>query len=110
MGNDLINFIKMQIEAGNYETSYHAEEEREEEDISLIDIKNVIMSGAVIEDYPNDPRGESCLICGLSLDDRPIHIVCGYREGVPVRIITTYRPQPPRWVTPIRRGRKNEPA
>ena len=104
-----LKFIKRQLENGHYETTHHAEKEREEEDISLKDIKNAIMNGEVIEDYPNDPRGKSCLICGLSLDGRPIHVVCGYKEGMPVRIITTYRPQPPKWITPIRRAERNEP-
>jgi hypothetical protein len=105
---EILEYINKQFKNGNYETTHHAEKEREEEGISLKDIKNAIIKGQIIEEYPNDPRGKSCLINGLSLDDQPIHVVCGYEKGFPIRIITTYRPQKPKWVSPTVRARKNE--
>ncbi len=108
MEEKTLTFIKKQVESGNYETTHHAEKEREEESISLIDIKNAIINGQIIENYPNDPRGKSCLINGKSMDDKPIHAVCGYEEDKPIRIITTYRPQKPKWVSPTKRVGKNE--
>lgn len=45
----------------------------------------------VIEDYPKDKRGPSCLILGWTAQQRPIHACVGYKGSKPL-IITTYRP------------------
>ncbi len=60
-----IGTIQEQVHQGDYEISYHAEKERYAEDISLIDIETAILNGEVLEDYPDDPRGESCLILAM---------------------------------------------
>lgn len=67
-----IKEIKGKIKFGEYEISYHAEKERYAEDITIPDIEAVILNGELLEDYPEDPRGPSCLILGYS-QDRPIH-------------------------------------
>jgi hypothetical protein len=51
----------------------------------------------VIEDYPEDPRGHSCLILGLGYNDRPIHIVCAPKEDY-LAVITAYVPDPSEWL------------
>lgn len=48
--------------------------------ISSKEVRKVITTGEVIEDYPDDPRGHSCLIFGKGLEDRPIHVVCAPKE------------------------------
>jgi len=92
-----IRDIREKITAGEYEISYHAEKERYAEDISISDIESAISNGEILEDYPDAPRGPSCLILGHS-QDRPIHIVCGHTPIKWVRIITVYLPKPPKWV------------
>ena len=69
-----IQTIQEQVRQGEYEISFHAEKERCAEDISLSDIETTILNGEILEDYPNDPRGESCLILGHT-EGRPIHVV-----------------------------------
>ncbi|OHB63156.1 MAG: hypothetical protein A2Y76_15370 [Planctomycetes bacterium RBG_13_60_9] len=69
---------------------------RPERMISRHDVRNVVENGEVIEDYPNDARGHSCLILGFGLDRRPIHVVCAPR-GDYVAIITAYLPNPDEW-------------
>ena len=44
--------------------------------ITTREVRDVLTTGIVIEDYPNDPRGASCLILGLGDKRRPIHVVC----------------------------------
>lgn len=100
---NIIN-IREKIRAQEYEISYHAEKERYAEDISMEDIETAISNGDIIEDYPDDPRGPSCLILGHS-QDRPIHIVCGYTSIKWIRIITVYLPKPPKWVDERTRGK-----
>jgi hypothetical protein len=69
-----IDDIRRGVRRKEYEISLHAEKERYAEDITIPDIEAVIDRGEVLEYYPNDPRGESCLILGYS-KNRPIHIV-----------------------------------
>lgn len=54
-------------------------------------------TATVIEPYPNDPRGKSCLIWGTIANGRIGHIVCGYPPNS--LVITTYWPDsdPQRW-------------
>ncbi len=44
--------------------------------ISSAEVRAVIDCGEVIEDYPDDPRGHSCLMFGTGIEGRPIHVVC----------------------------------
>jgi hypothetical protein len=92
-----IREIREKFASGEYETSFHAEKERYAEDIKISDIENVISNCEIIEDYPDDPRGPSCLILGYS-GGRPIHIVCGFTLIKWLRIITVYTPKLPKWI------------
>ncbi|MEW6079094.1 MAG: DUF4258 domain-containing protein [Thermodesulfobacteriota bacterium] len=62
--------------------------------ISTKDIRNVIDNGKVIEEYPEDPRGHSCLLCYTG--DRPIHVVCSPKEDY-LAVITAYIPDDNEW-------------
>jgi len=46
--------------------SVRAQQERLEEDLDATDIQEAITGGEILEEYPNDPRGESCLILGYA--------------------------------------------
>lgn len=91
-----LQLIQQKIKLEQYEISYHAEKERYEEDITLADIETAIHSGEILEDYPDDPRGSSCLMLGYS-QGRAIHLVCGYTTTGWIRIITVYLPKMPKW-------------
>jgi hypothetical protein len=64
--------------------------------ISTLEVHNVLFSGEIIEDYPEDPRGHSCLILGFGERNRPVHVVCAPKEEY-LAIITTYLPDPEKW-------------
>lgn len=97
--------ILEKIGRDEYEISLHAEKERYAEDIMISDLENAIISGEILEDYPDDPRGASCLILGYSRD-KPVHIVCGETKTGWMRIITVYLPKPPKWIDERTRGGK----
>lgn len=59
-----INSIKDKIKTGAYDLSEHAHKERQEEQITISEIEQTIAEGGILEQYPNDPRGESCLVVG----------------------------------------------
>jgi hypothetical protein len=63
--------------------------------ISTADIRSVIKEGEIIEDYPDDVRGHSCLILGLALG-RPLHVVCSPKDDY-LAIITAYLPSDQEW-------------
>ena len=63
----------------------------EEEMISKDEVRHVIFKGEIIEDYPDDKRGHSCLIFTMTPKMRPVHVVCSPKEDY-LGIITTYVP------------------
>ncbi len=64
--------------------------------ITRLDIRAVIFEGEVIEDYPEDQRGHSCLLLGFDAADRAIHVVCTPKNEY-LAIITTYLPDVDEW-------------
>ena len=102
MGSAFFGWIQERVRAGRYVISKHAELERSEENIDVIEIEKGVASGLLLEDYPADPRGHSCLIAGFS-GGRWIHLVCGQKNDWAI-IITVYVPLAPYWRTPIHRG------
>lgn len=60
------------------------------------DVRNVVEKGELIEDYPEDVRGHSCLLMGFSADGLPIHVVCSPKEDY-LAIITAYIPSSKEW-------------
>ncbi|MCD4692468.1 MAG: DUF4258 domain-containing protein [Calditrichales bacterium] len=63
--------------------------------ISVKEVEFKISAGEIIEDYPEDKRGHSCLIDGL-INLRPVHIVCAPKDDY-LAIITAYLPDSERW-------------
>jgi len=63
--------------------------------ISVTEVERVILNGEVIEEYPDDPRGRSCLMMHLS-GDRCIHVVCAPKSDY-LAIITVYLPDVELW-------------
>jgi len=85
----MINNIRSRVKAGNYRLTIHAFERCVERNISPEEIKDVILSGEAIEDYPKDKYGPSCLIFGITNEERILHVQCSID---PVWIITAYDP------------------
>ena len=100
--------IKRAIFSGEYEISFHADKERRAEEIETDDIKEAIKNGEILEDYPNDSRGPSCLVLGYTKDNRAVHIVCALLPTDIIRIITVYIPSLPKWVDPKTRRKKEK--
>jgi hypothetical protein len=56
----------------------------------------VVKHGEIIEDYPEDVRGHSCLMLGYGDGNRAIHVVCSPKEEY-LAIITAYLPDEDEW-------------
>ena len=73
--------------------------------ISTLEVRKVILEGEIIEDYPEDARGHSCLILGYGDADRAIHIVCTPKDEY-LAIITAYVPNEGQWDDDFKSRRK----
>ena len=64
--------------------------------IRRAEVRRVIAEGELIEDYPEDARGHSCLLLGFGNEGRPIHVVCSAKEDY-LAVITAYLPDEEEW-------------
>jgi len=68
----------------------------EDELITTDEVKNTVLSGEIIEDYPEDKRGHSCLMLGSPDTGRNVHVVCAPKDEY-LAIITAYIPSLEKW-------------
>ena len=73
-----ISSIRKAVLREQYEISHHAEQERRNDNLFIEDMEAAILDGEIIESYPDDPRGPSCLVFGHSNTGRPVHVVVGF--------------------------------
>lgn len=102
---DIVKWIIDRIKEGEYQAKLHAIERMNERGIMPDDIKTALIDCRLVENYPDDKRGHSCLVWGKARDGRDLHIVCGISENY-LWIITIYEPDKEEWETPERRKRK----
>jgi hypothetical protein len=69
-----------------------------EELITPDEVRSAIFEGEIIEDYPEDARGHSCLMLGYGTEGRPIHVVCSPKDEY-LAIVTVYLPDERRWAS-----------
>jgi len=78
-----------------------------ERGISSDDIKAILGSFIIVEEYYDDKPFPSCLILGIK-NDRPIHAVVSYdSEFDVIFIITVYEPAVELWENEFKIRRKN---
>ena len=92
-----IERIREKVKVGKYIISFTHTEKMRLRKIEAQDMEEAIYKGTIIEPYPDDPRGASCLILGLTNKGRPLHIVCGRLEDDEILIITAYEPDAEEW-------------
>lgn len=90
--------IRRQLAAGEFEFTRHAFKRSVERNISESEIREIASSAEMIEDYPDDKYSPSCLLLGLTEEDRPLHIQVSFADTEKVRIITLYEPDTEEWV------------
>ena len=95
----LLDSIRDKIARRQYEFSKHAVDQTIVRDISVSELEQAISSQSeVIEDYPEDKYGPSCLILGFTSAGRPLHVQCSHPERPLIKIITVYEPDPELWI------------
>lgn len=96
MGELRIERLKELCAAGQIIWTEHTMKRIMERRISRADVKACIMSGEIIEQYPDDYPYPSCLVFGFAVEGRIIHVVAGEGDGS-LWIITAYWPDPLKW-------------
>ena len=48
--------------------------------IAPAEVKKTVLEGVIIEEYPEDVRGHSCLMLEFCDGGRPVHVVCAPKE------------------------------
>lgn len=95
----LVDDIRAKIGRREYEFSRHAVDQSVVRDISVAEVEEAVCGESeVIEDYPDDKYGPSCLILGFTNAGRALHVQCSYPSRPLIKIITLYEPDPGRWV------------
>jgi len=90
--------IRSKIRRRQYEFSKHAVDQTLLRDIAVRELEEAIANRSeIIEDYPDDKYGPSCLILGFTEAGRPLHVQCSYPRRPLVKIITVYQPDPDQW-------------
>lgn len=89
--------IKDKLARGEYELTLHALNRVVDRNISEAEIRKAGESAELIEDYPTDKYGPTCLLLGWSSGKRPLHIHVSKSENLMIKIITLYEPSGEEW-------------
>ena len=94
----LIEETRAKFARDEFEFSKHATDQSILREIRVQEIREAMHNGEIIEDYPDDKYGPSCLILGFTLRRRPIHLQCSYPSRPILKVVTVYEPDPTEWV------------
>jgi len=104
----MIEEIRNKIVQNQFEFSQHALNQSIVRHIGVQELREAMANGQIIEDYPDDKYGPSCLILGFTVAARPLHVQCSYPSRPLVKIITLYEPNPELWINFKVRRTQNE--
>ena len=94
---ELLEEIRAKFARDEFEFSKHATDQSILREISVSEIREAITKAEIIEDYPDDKYGPSCLLLGFTLANRPIHLQCSYPSRPIIKVVTVYEPDPAEW-------------
>ena len=90
--------IRQRIDQGQFEFSLHASNQSIARQIPVSEIREMILSAALIEDYPNDKYGPTVLLLGFTKAGRPLHLHLSTPARPVLKLITLYQPNPALWI------------
>jgi hypothetical protein len=88
--------IHNRIRQGKYSFSDHSVKRMIKRNVTRQEVESTILTGEIIEKYPDDKYSPSCLIYGKTENGRDLHV----QVSLPplVVIITVYEPDQEEWV------------
>jgi hypothetical protein len=93
----MIDELRRKFTLGQVEYSLHAVWQMVARNITPEEVGESLLAGEVIEDYPDDKYGPSCLLFGHTTNQRALHVKCTYPSRPLVKVITAYEPDPAEW-------------
>jgi hypothetical protein len=93
----MLKQLRSKIAANQFELTRHALDQSIIRQITIQELREAVADGEIIEDYPEDKYGPSCLLFGTTKSGRPLHVQCSYPERERVKVITLYQPDPEQW-------------
>jgi len=94
----LIDEIRSKAGRERFEFSKHAADQMISRHVQVREVRQAFASSQIIEDYPEDKYGPSCLLLGFTAAGRPLHIQCSYPSRQVMKVVTLYEPDPGLWI------------
>lgn len=91
-----IDVLRQLNTANHYMITEHARIRLFERNITIDDVICCVENGKIIEQYENDKPFPSCLILGVELKEKYIHVVVSCNEDY-IYLITAYYPDEQHW-------------
>jgi len=91
-----IKEIQNRIRQRKYRFSDHSVKRMIKRNVTRQEVESTMLTGEIIEEYPDDKYSPSCLVYGKTENGRDLHV----QVSLPpiVVIITIYEPDPEEWV------------
>lgn len=99
----MIEQLRHKVALGQVEYSLHAVRQMVARNITPEEVTQSVLAGEVIEDYPDDKYGPSCLVFGRTASRRPLHVQGTHPDRPLVKVITAYEPDPAEWDETLKR-------
>lgn len=91
-------FVIESLKRNRFRISHHATLRRVEREISIEELKRVLLNGKIIERNPKDKPYPSFLVLGWLRSGDPLHVKCSRGTKEPrLRIVTLYEPSDQEW-------------
>jgi hypothetical protein len=90
-----LNDVRRLVLEGKYFFYTHALTEAKKDGIAPEDAVHAILTGKVIEEYPDRQR---VLVFAMLPDKVPLHVVCDYSQANVLLIVTVYIPDDRQWI------------
>lgn len=98
-----IEKLRKFVQDEKYEFYAHAITEAKKDGVEPEDIIYVLLSGKIIEGYPERER---VLVYGEMMNKIPLHVVCNYSDPDIMYIVTAYIPSDDEWTCNYQKRRK----
>lgn len=93
---DIKDLQALASDIDNFKVTKHMAVRFKERGIKLGYVRNALLNGEIIEQYPNDYPFPSCLVLNTSDGETPIHVCVGLGDDK-LWIITAYYPDTNEW-------------
>lgn len=99
-----VEALRDAVRANRFSIRTHARQRMVERGIALRDVKRVLLSGDLLEEYPSARPFPKALFMGFVGEGEPLYISCAF-DGERAYIVTVHWYDPERWIDPWTRRR-----